>query len=671
MAAPGPTGSPSTVADRFLRSAVHQLLPSFLQPAPAASTTSRNQDERKHAIVAAGREMAEYCRHAGLGLAVCLAAQQRVRNGLIRQACRTISAADLAAAITELLHFSDWILTGLVDEWSRLKAQNHRRRHQEARRYILREKKRYATIFRRMEEPAFVVDRELCLLDVNPAFEKFFNLRAKDCLGTTCMTSIGHRFCEQCPLSQVIREGGSFSGLEVKLEIVGPGQSGEMERRTVLMAGTALGEVGDGDLGAIVVLQNITEQKKAEAELRRSEEKFRSLVENLPDVIWRADQRGRVLYVSSNSKSILGLDAEEISGSDRFARVHPEDLPELQRVYGQLFEKAHSYDVRYRYRHGNGSWIWLRERAAATGQGLPEETFVDGLSWEITEFVNVEGELEEYRSWLEDMVDERTEELSRINRKLKKEIGKRSRVEKELIRLTASLKQSNAELEQFAYVASHDLKEPLMLITAFAERLQLRYTDELDERGRDYVGRIVKASRQLRELVEALLQLSRVTASHRPFQRLKLQELVREVLSDLDEGISRTGARVEVINLPELNGDVVQIRQLFQNLIANALKYRRQEVVPEVVISGRLVEEGFCEITITDNGIGLSADEVEKIFEPFVRLHDRGDLEGCGMGLTTCRKIVGRHGGEIKAVSRPGQGAVFVIRLPLRHQGHK
>jgi light-regulated signal transduction histidine kinase (bacteriophytochrome) len=265
------------------------------------------------------------------------------------------------------------------------------------------------------------------------------------------------------------------------------------------------------------------------------------------------------------------------------------------------------------------------------------------------------------------MVDERTEEMSRINRKLKKEISERRRVEKELIRLTASLKQSNAELEQFAYVTSHDLKEPLMLITAFAERLQLRYSEKLDARGRGYLGRIVKAAGKLRELIDALLELSRVSTSHRPFERLELQRLVREVLDDLEECIRSSGARVEVVDLPDLNGDEVQIRQLFQNLISNALKYRRRETVPEVSISGRLAEEGYCEITITDNGIGLSADDVEKIFEPFVRLHGSEVYEGSGMGLTTCRKIVARHGGEIKAFSRPGQGAVFVIRLPIRH----
>jgi len=663
-----PAGSSSSRFERFLLLSVHQLLPAFLAPNENISTTIGG--DREAAVIGAGRAIAEQARRAGLGFSACLAAQARIRDGLLGLAARIFTAADLAESQPQLLRFIDNILIGLVDEWSRLKTQTYRRRHQEARRYILREKKRYATIFRRMEEPAFVVDEELRLIDVNPAFEKFFGLSARECLGSTCMATIGHRFCIHCPLPTVVREGGSFAGVEIALEVACPEAQGGREARVVLMAGTSLGEVDEGGGGAIAVLQNITAQKRAEAELRSSEEKFRSLVENLPDVIWRADRAGRILFVSSNCVAILGLAAAEMLGGDRFARVHPDDLPRLRQAYELLINSGHSYDVRYRFQHRNGTWIWLRERAAANGE-QPGEACAHGLCWDITEFVNVEEELEEYRSWLEDMVDERTEELNSINRKLKKEIGARRRVEKELIRMTASLQQSNAELEQFAYVASHDLKEPLMLITAFAERLNQRYGRHLDERGRDYLGRIVKAAGQLRELIEALLQLSRISTSRRPFVSLELNRLVGEVVDDLEESIRNTGARVAVLDLPDLDGDEVQIRQLFQNLIANAIKYRRRETEPEITVSGHLLEDGTCEISVADNGIGLQPEDLERIFDPFSRLHDRDSFEGCGMGLTTCRKIVSRHGGEIKAISRPGQGALFVIRLPLHQAGKK
>jgi len=666
--APDRCSSSPAGLESFFLPVVQQLLPLFLTRAPVGSPPMTGAN-RGATLREAGRSLAEQASQTGLSLSACLAAHGRIRDTLIALACRIFPPGELVAPIKKLLQFNDGILAGLVAEWSRLKSLNHRRRHQEARRYLLRERKRYATVFKRMEEPAFVVNGELRLLDVNPAFEEFFGRNAQECLGSTCKAVIGHKFCTQCPLDSVVREGGSFSGVEVDLEGACSGTTGGRRSRTVLMAGTALGEEGAGGGGAIVILQNITEQKRAEAELRRSEEKFRSLVENLPDVIWRADRNGRILFVSSNCLSLLALGATELTGSDRFSRVHPDDLPELRRTYAQLFEDGQPYDVRYRFRRGDGTWVWLRERAAATRDEQQEEVCADGLSWDISEFVNVEGELEEYRCWLEEMVDERTEELSSINRKLKREIGKRRRVEKELIRLTASLQQSNAELEQFAYVASHDLKEPLMLITAFAERLHLRYGATLDQRGRDYLSRIVKAAGQLKDLVEALLQLSRVSTSRRPFERLELNRLVKEVLDDLGESIRSTGARVEVTDLPDLIGDRVQIRQLFQNLIANALKYRRRDSTPEIKLSSRLLQDGTCEITVTDNGIGLQEQDQERIFEPFVRLTGSENSEGSGMGLTTCRKIVTRHGGKIKAVSRPGQGAIFVIRLPLEQPG--
>ena len=156
-------------------------------------------------------------------------------------------------------------------------------------------------------------------------------------------------------------------GLKSDLEGACTSAPGKRKLRTVLMAGTALGDEGAVG-GAIVILQNITEQKRVEAELRRSEEKFRSLVENLPDVIWRADRQGRILFVSSNCQAILGLGCRRAAGSDRFARVHPEDLPELRRAYAQLIKHGQPYDVRYRFQRGDETWVWLHERAAATSE---------------------------------------------------------------------------------------------------------------------------------------------------------------------------------------------------------------------------------------------------------------------------------------------------------------
>jgi PAS domain S-box-containing protein len=661
--------SPSTPAERLIFTSLQQVLLAS-QNEPTTGPPARPDDESTARLIGAGRDLAEQLRGEGQSLAVALAAQTRVREELLALCFRSFAdPKQLHEAVTIVLGLADGLFSGMVSEWLRLQTMLHRRRHKEARRYILREKKRYDTVFRRMNEPAFIVDGEMQLVDVNPAFEKFFGMSGRECVGSTCMTIIGRGSCPTCLLPEVILAGGSFSDVEVSLDLSCPGQEDGCQVRTVRLAGTSLGTEGEG-AGAIVILQNITAQKHAEAELKRSEEKFHSLVENLPDLIWRADRRGRLLFVSSNSARILGLGADDLLDTDRFARIHSEDLDGVRDAYALLWESGRAFDVQYRFRRGDGTWIWLHDRAIAIGedQGRP---FADGLSWEVTDFKNVQEELDEYRCWLEDLVDERTEELRRINKKLKSEIVERKLVQKELLHMTASLRRSNADLEQFAYVASHDLREPLMLVTAFAERLLKHYGSGLDERGREYVTRIIRSAGTLRELVEALLQLSRVSTSTRPFEPLDLNLLLLDVLEGLEELIAQSGARVEVGPLPALYGDPVLIRQLFQNLISNALKYRQPELVPLVTINGRRLEDGYCEITVADNGIGMAEKDLERIFEPFVRLQGREVCDGCGMGLATCRKIVDRHRGEIKAWSQPGHGSVILVKLPVRQPGRE
>jgi PAS domain S-box-containing protein len=663
LAEPAKLSSPSAPAEGLIFTSLQQLLLTSLNE-PSTGPTARQDDEAAARLIGAGRGLLDQLRLDGRSLAVALAAQTRVREELLALCFRSFpDPAHLHEAVTIVQRLVDGLFSGMINEWLRFQAMHHRRRHQEARRHILREKKRYDTVFRRMHEPAFILDGDMQVVEVNPAFEDFFGMTGRECVGSTCMTIIGHGFCPTCLLPEVIQAGGSFSGVEVSFNLPCPGAESGLEARTVRLAGTALGGEGEG-AGAIVILQNITEQKHAEDELKRSEEKFHSLVENLPDLIWRADRRGELLFVSANSARILGLPAEDLLNTDRFARIHPEDLQGVRVAYDRLWESGRAFDVQYRFRRGDGTWIWLQDRAAVIGedQGRP---FADGLSWEVTDFKNLQEELDEYRCWLEDLVDERTEELRRTNKKLKSEIVERKLVQKELLRMTASLQRSNAELEQFAYVASHDLREPLMLVTAFAERL-LQYAGAgLDARGRGYVERIIKSAGTLRELVDALLQLSRVSVSTNPFEPVDLNLLILEVLEELEEPLVRSNGRVEIAPLPTLNGDPVQIRQLFQNLISNALKYRRPDVVPLVTVNGRPLADGFCEIAVADNGIGLAEKDLERIFEPFVRLHGRDVHEGCGMGLATCRKIVDRHGGEIKAWSEPGQGAVIMIKMPV------
>ena len=227
------------------------------------------------------------------------------------------------------------------------------------------------------------------------------------------------------------------------------------------------------------------------------------------------------------------------------------------------------------------------------------------------------------------------------------------------------LRRSNEALDAFAAVASHDLQEPLRKILSFGERLIATSGSALDGAGRQHLARMLDAADRMRTLINDLLAYSQVTTRRQSFVSTDLSQVVREVISDLETSIADVRGRVEVGTLPVIAADALQMRQLFQNLIGNALKYRRPDTPPVVQLACALPEGPQCTLTVTDNGIGFNSIYAERIFRMFERLHGRGQYSGSGIGLAICRTIVERHGGTIAATSTVGQGATFVITLPV------
>jgi PAS domain S-box-containing protein len=260
-----------------------------------------------------------------------------------------------------------------------------------------------------------------------------------------------------------------------------------------------------------------------------------------------------------------------------------------------------------------------------------------------------------------------------------KDITERKRSEEAINRKAAELARSNAELEQFAYVASHDLQEPLRKIQAFGDRLKAKCEAVNLQEGRDYLERMQGAAARMQTLINDLLTFSRVISSSQPFVEVDLNTVVKGVLSDLEVRIEQCKATLEIGQLPNIEADPMQMRQLFQNLIGNALKFQPPINQPVIRIQAHLIANLFagaadqdlcadqCEITIQDNGIGFDEKYLEKIFAVFQRLHGRNEYEGTGVGLAVCRRITDRHGGSITAMSKPGEGATFVVTLPVRH----
>lgn len=235
-------------------------------------------------------------------------------------------------------------------------------------------------------------------------------------------------------------------------------------------------------------------------------------------------------------------------------------------------------------------------------------------------------------------------------------------------RYTDELERSNRALEEFAAVASHDLQEPLRKILMFGDRLRRSLPGALPEKAEDSLARMLNAAQRMQELIDGLLRYSRVTTRALPFERVDLSVVVDAVLGDLEGAADRTGASVTRDDLPTVEADPLQMRQLFQNLLTNALKFRRSDVAPRVHVGRRSLGDGAREeITVVDNGIGLEPQHAERIFGVFQRLHGHDEFEGSGIGLAICRRIVERHHGTIRAAPHPGGGAVFEVVLPTRN----
>jgi PAS domain S-box-containing protein len=375
--------------------------------------------------------------------------------------------------------------------------------------------------------------------------------------------------------------------------------------------------------------------QKRDQQLRQAEHRYRTLVEQIPAVIYTAEAAEGYprTYTSPQVEDVFGyLPDEWVSDRGLWIRqIHPEDRQEVIAELDRSVRSKQIFQTEYRILTRTGVERWVRDEALPLLDDDGSILFIQGILLDITERKNQEEALEQY---------------------------------------SIQLEQSNRELQDFAYIASHDLQEPLRKIQAFGERIEVKYGQNLPEEGTDYLRRMRSSAERLQNLINDLLTFSRVSTRGKPFEAIQLNKVVSEVINDLGERIQETGGRVEVEPLPRIEADPSQMRQLFQNLIANALKFHRQEVPPVVKIFSSQVHDGrghqLVQICVEDNGIGFDEKYLDRIFQPFQRLHARGRYEGSGIGLAICRKIAERHGGDISARSTPEIGATFIVTLPVQ-----
>jgi light-regulated signal transduction histidine kinase (bacteriophytochrome) len=287
-----------------------------------------------------------------------------------------------------------------------------------------------------------------------------------------------------------------------------------------------------------------------------------------------------------------------------------------------------------------------------------------GTCTDMTERREAEKELDRHRRHLEELVAQRTGELEAANRQLQSEIGERQRVVEELGRAALDLARSNRDLEQFAYVASHDLQEPLRAVAGYIGLLQRRYGESLDANAGEYIAGALDGARRMQSLIGDLLVYSRVGTRGKEPGSAEVEAVLNNTMENLRASIQESGAVITADPLPTVRADAVQLTQLFQNLLGNAIKFRSDRP-PQIHVGARR-EKGRWLFCVRDNGVGIDPQYHERIFLIFQRLHTRSRYPGTGIGLAICKKIVERHGGEIWLESQPGQGSTFYFTIPDR-----
>ncbi|HRE51129.1 MAG TPA: PAS domain-containing protein [Flavitalea sp.] len=407
----------------------------------------------------------------------------------------------------------------------------------------------------------------------------------------------------------------------------------------------------NGDIYKVIgTCQDITEKQLLIERLERSEQFIKHIADASPTVLYLFDARiGRIVYVNNEIENVLGYTpAEILEMGEKVIReiYHPDDFKRIAERFGKykrgIKPEKLLFNVECRMKHKNGSWRWMLAReivfSATADQYIME---VLGAVLDITD---------------------------------------RKNIEEELFQKTIALQQSNTSLEEFAYVASHDLQEPLRKISTFGDRLLLKHRESLQEEGRAYLEKIVHSSMRMQQMINDLLSISTLSGD-KEYSQHSLQRLLEEVLQTLECKLETSKAIVKTDGLPVANIVVSQFRQLFQNLVSNSLKFSRkdgthpvinishaileQEEISRQILSNLAKASRYLQLTFTDNGIGFEEKFADKIFVIFQRLHSRSEYDGAGIGLAICKKIVENHGGVIFARSKLNEGASFTVIVPI------
>ncbi len=373
---------------------------------------------------------------------------------------------------------------------------------------------------------------------------------------------------------------------------------------------------------------DITRQKKADEIIKENEQRFRILLDTLPQMVWVRDANGGIEYASKSWQQYSGIENMDEAW---IQIVHPDDWISIMEQWEKDYTAGRSckYEVRLRSKEGEYRWHYSIAEPIKDDKGIIVK-------------------------WIGTISDIHVQKV--FTEKLEKEVGER----------TKELHRSNQDLQQFAHVASHDLKEPVRKILFFGGKLKDEMKDHSSPAASRYIQKIENAVSRMQSMIDGVLMYSSLTEKNQQFDSVDINRMIDDIVDDLEISIHQKEARIEKTDLPIIKGYPILLHQLFYNLFNNSLKFSKPDVKPLIKISAKHLEsKQMIEIVVKDNGIGFHPRYNEEIFKTFIRLYSKDHFEGTGLGLSLCKKIVERHGGTIIANSEEGNGAEFTITLPM------
>jgi two-component system, chemotaxis family, CheB/CheR fusion protein len=499
-------------------------------------------------------------------------------------------------------------------------------------------------VFSTIREAVIVLDKDLRVKTANKSFYRIFNTVEEDTEGVV-IYELGNRQWNIPRLRELLEEvipyNSQFHGFEVThtFPVIG--------KKVMVLNARRIVQTSHFQQLILLAIEDITEHKKAEAIIAHREAWFRNMADYAPVMIWVAGVDKTRTFCNKTLLDFTGRTVEQETGNAWAETIFSEDLNGFIKTYNDSFDAKKPFEIEYRLRRHDGEYRWVKNTGKPTYS--PEGAF--------TGYLGTCNEIHNHRLMneaLEERVRQRTHDLQHINHELE---------------------HSNEELKQFAYVASHDLQEPLRKIMTFSDRL-LQLREEMPGDAKHFIQKMEESSQRMRRLIDDLLNFAGISRAGKKFVTIELNDVLKNALKDFDLAMGQTKATIHADQLPAIQGIPSQLQQLFHNLISNALKFSRAGVPPVIIITTRQLttqevnlyprlqkKRVYHQIVFKDNGIGFEPEFAEQIFNIFQRLHDKQSFPGTGIGLTLCRKIVEYHGGIILAKST-GEGAEFIITVP-------